>query len=333
MIEVDGNIGGGQMLRTALGLSAITQKPFKIINIRGNKGLKTQHLECVNATARLCDAEVEGAALNSKEITFLPHTLNSGRLNVNIATAGSVGLVLQALLIAGTSSRLRIKIEGGATYGKWAPPIDFLENILFPHLSNMGYKISILKNKDGFYPKGGALVEVQTERAKLSPITIVEKGRLLNLQGISVASSHLEKARVGERQAKSAMKTLFPEFGDSLKIKALYRDSLCPGTGITLWAVTENSIIGSDSLGERDKRAEQVGREAAEKLIYEYNNAAVDSFTADQLMPYMALAGDGKIRTSKITGHIKTNAGVIEKFLDVKFEINGNVITCTRNKR
>lgn len=329
MIEIDGSVGGGQMLRTALGLSAVTGKGFRIVNIRGQRaqgGLKVQHLECVNATAKLCEAEVEGASLGSKEIVFKPKTLNSGRINVKISTAGSVGLVLQALLIAGTAARLRIKIEGGATYGKWAPPMDYLENVLFSLFSRMGYEVNVLKHRDGFYPKGGAYVEIQTECAELSPVSITEKGRLLNLKGISVASSVLEKARVAERQAKSAMKTLFPAIEEPLKIKALYRDSICTGTGITLWAETENSVIGGDSLGEIGKKSEAVGREAAERLLYEYKNSAVDSFAADQLMPYMALAKEGEIKTSKITQHIKTNASVIERFLDVKFRIEGSLI-------
>jgi RNA 3'-terminal phosphate cyclase len=35
MIILDGKESGGQILRTALGLSAITNKPIKVINIRG----------------------------------------------------------------------------------------------------------------------------------------------------------------------------------------------------------------------------------------------------------------------------------------------------------
>ncbi|MBU2638641.1 MAG: RNA 3'-terminal phosphate cyclase [Nanoarchaeota archaeon] len=328
MIQLDGSHdeGGGQILRTAVGLSAYTGKPFKIFNIRArrkNPGLQAQHLEAVNAVARLCNAEVKGNALHSKELEFVPHEVNTGRINVKIPTAGSVGLVLQALMIPASLTTLKIKIEGGATYGKWAPPMDYLANVLFPLLGRMGYNIEVGKIKDGFYPKGGALVEVSVKRSSLKPIELIERGEPLTINGISVASSNLEKARVAERQAMSASKILFNEFGDlPLDLKALYREAICPGTGITLWAECENSIIGADSLGELGKKSEQVGKEAAIKLIKEFSSgAAVDSHAADQLLPYIAIADSGKLKTTKITGHIRTNAFVIEKFLDVKFRI------------
>ena len=335
MINIDGsfNEGGGQILRTAIGMSAVTGKPFRITNIRAkrnNPGIRAQHLEAINSVAKLCNADVQGNTLWSKELIFQPGRIKSGKLNIKIPTAGSVGLVLQALLIPATFTTVNIKIEGGATYTSWSPPMDSLAHVLFPLLGKMGYNIKILKLKDGFYPKGGALVELQTHRSKLKPVKLTEKGQLKAVHGISTASSNLEKARVAERQAKSARKELFPLFECPINIKAYYRDSVCSGTGITLWAETENSIIGADSLGRPGKKSETVGREAAKRLIFEYNNGTVDSHTADQLLPYFALAGYGKLKTSKITGHIRTNAEIIEKFLQVKFRINevNHVIEC-----
>lgn len=336
MIELDGSHdeGGGQILRTAVGLSAYTGKSFKIYNIRAkrsNPGLMAQHLEAVNAAAKLCNAKVEGNKLHSTELSFVPDKIQAGQLNIKIPTAGSVGLVLQALLIPASLTSLKIKIEGGATYGRWAPPMDYLANILFPLLERMGYNLEVGKIKDGFYPKGGALVEVSVKRSELKPIEFTEKGEPLSIKGISVASSNLEKARVAERQAMSASRILFDEFSDlPLDLKALYRDAICPGTGITLWAECENSIIGADSLGDIGKKSEQVGKEAAVKLIKEFSSgAAVDSHAADQLLPFIAIAGSGKIKTSKITGHIRTNAFVIEKFLGVKFKIMEDLVECS----
>ena len=247
MIKINGGIGGGQVLRTALGLSALTSKPFEIEKIRETRsqpGLKPQHLECVNATARLCNAEVLGNKINSTYIKFIPNQITSNRIDVKIPTAGSVSLVLQCLLLSGTLGKLRIRIEGGATYTKWAPPMDYMENVLFRLLSKNGYNIEVKGLKDGFYPKGGALIEVVTSKANLKEFNLTEKGNLSSLNGISVASITLEKARVAERQAMAARKELFSEFPDTdIKLKAVYRDSLCIGSGITVWADFSNTII------------------------------------------------------------------------------------------
>src|SRR3989338_11655229 len=98
MIEIDGSIGGGQILRSSLSLSALTKKPFKIINIRGkreNPGLKNQHLTAVNSMAKICNAKVKGNELNSKELEFIPNEVLPGNYDFDIGTAGSTTLVLQ----------------------------------------------------------------------------------------------------------------------------------------------------------------------------------------------------------------------------------------------
>lgn len=335
MIEINGSIGGGQVLRTALGLSVLTKKPFEITKIResrSNPGIQAQHLECIKAAGKLCNASIEGMKLKSNFLKFVPGEITSNRLDIKIPTAGSVSLVLQCLLLAGTLGKLRIKIEGGATYTKWAPPMDYMENVLFKLLSKHGYNIEVKSLKDGFYPKGGAMIEVVTSKANFKPINILERGELKSFNGISVASDTLEKARVAERQAMAARKEIFNFFPDTdCKMKALYRNSLCPGSGVTLWAYFENTIISGDSLGERLKHSEAVGKEAAGNLLKEINSeCAVDSFTADQLIPYMGIIGSGEILTSKITPHIIANIKVSEMFLDVKFEVDGKRIKCVK---
>ncbi|HND21426.1 MAG TPA: RNA 3'-terminal phosphate cyclase, partial [Acidobacteriota bacterium] len=77
MITIDGSFGegGGQILRSALGLSLVTGKPFKIEKIRAgrkNPGLLRQHLTAVNAATQVGNAEVEGASLGSKTLGFRP---------------------------------------------------------------------------------------------------------------------------------------------------------------------------------------------------------------------------------------------------------------------
>jgi len=334
MIVIDGSTGegGGQMLRTALGFSALTCKPFKMVNIRkgrDNPGIKEQHLQAVNAVAKLCDAKVEGAEINSMELTFEPGSIRSGNVNVLISTAGSVGLVLQSLLIPAVKTDLRIRIKGGATYGKWAMPIDHFKFVLSPLLKRLGYETGVVVKKEGFYPKGGALVEVFSGKVKkLSPLDVLEKGKVISISGRSIASERLRGSRVAERQANSARKFLFDHFKTDAKIKVEYVNTLNPGSGIQLWVETENSFLGGDSLGELGKKAEFVGEEAAKTLIQDFEHGCVDRFTSDQLLPYMALAGSGRFLSSKITDHVRTNAFVIEQFMDVKFNIKDKLVEC-----
>ena len=75
MIEIDGSLGYGQVLRTAVGLSALALKPVRITNIRKNRpnpGLQAQHLTGVQVAAEFTDADVKGLKLNSTEIDFIP---------------------------------------------------------------------------------------------------------------------------------------------------------------------------------------------------------------------------------------------------------------------
>src|SRR6266478_5645230 len=73
MLTIDGSFGegGGQILRTALALSLVTARPFRIENIRAgrkNPGLLRQHLTAVNAAAELSRAEVRTRQRCSRQL-------------------------------------------------------------------------------------------------------------------------------------------------------------------------------------------------------------------------------------------------------------------------
>lgn len=335
MITIDGSYGsgGGQIIRTAIGLSALTGQSCKIYNIRakrGNPGLREQHLQSILAITKLCNAEIAGAKIGSSEIEFYPNPDKIGakpKLDIEISTAGSVGLILQALLIAVRKyKKFEINISGGATWGKWAVPVEYLIYVLFPILSRIGYSVSVEIIQQGFYPKGGAKIKCKTlTTTEFKPIEILDKGEIRSIKGISIATLSLRKQNVADRQRDTAIKVISEFFHIVPHIDVKYVSAICPGSGIQLWVTTANSILGANSLGELGKKSEIVGAEAGKKLIEEHNSETVDSHCADQLLPY--LVKGSKIQASKITDHCKTNAYIIEKFIPVKFNFDNKTIT------
>lgn len=126
-LVLDGAVGGGSVLRVGLGLAIALQKPVRVINIRQrrpNPGLQAQHLAGLRAAAQLCGAQLEGAQIGSREIEFHPGPIQTDFLQIHIETAGSVALALQPIQIAlaRCAHRVDVAIEGGGTYGQWAPP-------------------------------------------------------------------------------------------------------------------------------------------------------------------------------------------------------------------
>ena len=329
MITLDGKEGGGQILRTALGLSVLTQKPFKLTNIRSNRpkpGLKEQHIQCIQATTKLCDAEVQGNYFNSQEIEFKPNPISQSNLNVKIGTAGSQALVLQTLLIASINHELKIDIIGGATNTFFAPPISHMQHIFYPLLEKMDYKISTKITKHGFYPKGGAESTTEIKASKLRPLNIIDKGTPERMIIITIASKDLGKAKVAGRLVKEGKTIIGDHFSLPVKAVTSYVESENTGCGLQMILETSTSIFGADGLGKEGDPAEEISKQTGKELIEDFENGSVDHFTADMLLPYIGLAG-GSYKAPKITNHIKTSIKVIEQFLDVKFTIEENVIT------
>lgn len=325
MMEIDGNYleGGGQILRTSVALSCLTGKPVHIFNIRAGRptpGLKTQHLAAISAVAELCDAKLEGNKIGSEEISFYPREINKEKLTINISTAGSVGLVLQAIFPACVNliKPLKIEIIGGGTFGKWAPSVVYLQKVFLPTLEKFGFRAEVKIIKHGFYPRGGAKVVAEIFPSKLKGHFIKEG--VDNIKGISIVSEKLRNANVAERQVEGAKKVL-ENLNLPMDIKTEYVNSTSVGTGIELW--TDKTILGAGTLGEIGKKAEKVGNECAEMLVREINSGAtVDKHLADQLIPFMGLAeGNSGCKVSELTNHTKTNIWVTEKFLDRKFEV------------
>lgn len=332
ILEIDGSYGegGGSILRLSCAFAALAKKKVKIFNIRKNRpkpGLKLQHLVGLQALTEISNGILENGRMWATEIIFQPKIVTQGKYTIRIGTAGSVGLILQILQLAciHATGKITLNIEGGATFGLWAPTLPYLEHVALPQLANMGYKIEVDIKRNGFYPKGGARVDFTINPVStLRPISSSEFGEILEIHGISIASVHLKRRGVADRQAQAAKRLITNKLGKKPIIHCKYVEASNPGSGICLWLKTSKGIVlGSDAIGEKRKPAEKVGADCARYLCdIAISEATVDRFFSDQIIPFMALAkGKSVISPAEITNHTKTNMWLVKTFFGKTFSV------------
>jgi len=332
LIEIDGSqkSGSGTILRLSVALASILGEPLHIFNIRQNRpqpGLRPQHLEAVLTAAKLCDADVKGAVLNSRELWFTPKRIKGGKFEAEIGTAGSIPMLIMTVLpvCIFAEDTVNLHISKGGTDVSHSPTINYMRYVFLPVLRRMGVNAAITVHKYGYYPKGMGEVTLTVEPCReLKPLLMKEFGALKSVKGVSVCT-FLADRRVAERQAEAA--------NNYLRGKGLVADiqvvndrsnPLQKGSSIVLWAETDQgAVLGADAIGELRKTSEAVGVEAAEKLYMEVDSrATVDVHLADMLIPYVALAkGKSAYYTRELSDHLETNIWLAETFLGVKFKV------------
>jgi len=345
VLEIDGGMksGSGTILRLSVALASIVNQPLHIFNIRQKRpqpGLRPQHLEAVLTAAKICNADVKGASLGSRELWFTPSIIEGGETHAEIGTAGSIPMLLLTVLplCALAKKPVRLHVVKGGTDVRNAPTTNYLKHVLLPMLNRMGLEASLTIEKYGYYPKGmGEITLTVQPSRKLNPIRIEEFGKVEELRGVSVCT-FLADRRVAERQAKTANEFLKTR-GYEAEVQVVNDTSnpLQKGSSLVLWAKTDTgALLGGDAIGELGKPSEVVGREAAENLLRELESkATVDVHLADMLVPYVALAQGQSVYLSRvITEHLDTNIWLARKILGAEFSVSrvGNLYRIEKKK-
>jgi RNA 3'-phosphate cyclase len=325
LIEVDGSEGegGGQILRTAVALSALTGNEVLVSGIRSKRerpGLQPQHLCAVKGVAGLCDAKMRGAFVGSGQLEFSPGRIKGGNHRMAVGTAGSVTLVLQACMLASACGQERMSFEvTGGTNVRWSPPIDFYRMVLFPCLARMGGSASLIELVRGFYPEGGGKIVVAWRPPPtFQPLSIMERGEFESISGCVFVQGLPQ--HIGKRMAAEVRKGFLDH---KISIESEYSQGSSKGAGVFLAADFANCYLSGDSLGERGLPAEKVGERAVDSLKAELGSVStIDVHSSDQLLPYMCLAhAPSSFLVKEVTGHLSTQAGLLRRFLgaDVSF--------------
>lgn len=333
MIVIDGSVGegGGQVLRTSLSLSMITGQPVTLHSIRAKRakpGLMRQHLACVEAARAIADAEVEGAALSSRELVFRPRGIRCGSYRFEIGSAGSTTLVLQTVLPAllNADGPSDVTIEGG-THNPLAPPFEFLAHSFLPVLARMGAEIRLTLLRPGFFPAGGGAIHAVIQPAKLTPL-VLEQLAEKHITHATAFVANLPLA-IAERELAQVRKDLALE--KSLCHVEATRSGPSPGNYVRIDVAAGDHTEVFVGLGERGKSAERVASETTSEVTnYLASRALIGEHLADQLLLPFALAGSGSFRMGPPSDHATTNAAVIERFLpmSIRFEDAGNSMRC-----
>jgi len=344
--------GGGQLLRIAIGVSALTRLPTRITDIRGNRsrggGLKLQHLTAIKWLANASSATSHGAFVKSKTLDFRPSLENdraeSLSSNIDIGSPGSVGLVLQAILpfilFSGSQHQpVHITIKGG-TNVSMSPSIDYIQQVLLPTLSRIGLPLITAILHDRGWSTGRtemgrvtfAITPLEAN-AQLPAFNLSDRGSVTHIHATILAP------RSCEQQARDLLSAaLSQQFADQ-DSNIVFEDSRNPKRLYLLLVATSSNghKLARDWLYDGrvnspdDAMPRLVSRVVAELAAEIEHGGCVDEYMRDQLVVFQALAaGKSVVDGGEVDGrkveqslHARTAQWVVNMLLDVEFDDRG----------
>ena len=343
MITIDGSqkSGSGTIVRDAVPFSVLIGEELFLTNIRASRskpGLRAQHLRGIEASARICRGEMAGGTLGSKDIRFKPgKQIHGGTFKWDIKTAGSATmLALTVIPLALFADKPSCYEVSGGLFQDFAPSAYHVKYVLLRIIKTMGIHVNIKIIRPGYVPKGNGRIDVEISPITtiIKPLVQLDRGKTTTIKGISL-SSLLRERKVSHRMAKECQRRLTSK-GYDADIEILYDNknnpvysgtSIQAGACLAVWAETDTGcLIGLDMSGALGRPAEYIGKKVADRLIQVLGTeATVDEHTADQLIPFCALAdGWSSYRIPKMTDHIETRLWLVEKMLGAKTQVKGN---------
>jgi RNA 3'-terminal phosphate cyclase (ATP) len=330
IVRLDGTHleGGGQLLRLATTLSALTSQPVDITDIRGKRsggsGLKLQHLTCVQWLSRASGAPTRGAEKKSKVLEFWSRDHDAASLKVlkgiraagkmdtviDVGSPGAVGLVFQAILpyvlFSGAAEGARngemvvhITIKGGTNVSH-SPSVDYLQRVLCPMLEKIGLpEIEVRCGSRGW----------STGRSEIGAVTFAIKplGRGQSLRGFELKEQgEIVKIKAVVLGPRASEKTFHRELKEQLnefKLGHVPLDVEFELSGhekrLYLLLVVHTSTglrLGRDHLFQErfstlDYAVPKVVQRAVKDIKTELDHGGcVDEFMRDQLVVFQTLA-------------------------------------------
>jgi RNA 3'-terminal phosphate cyclase (ATP) len=233
----------------------------------------------------------------------------------NIGTAGSISLILQALIpaVSLSAESLKLSIIGG-TDVPWSPTSYYTKYVLAEAYSRMGINFSIDIKKRGYYPKGGGIIEVQVNPSKkLKPISLTH--RETRSSTLYCSYSKFSENRISSEIKK--IENLLKIAGFSVTSEIQEEIALNEGCSMLLYSHDSNSIIGSDGLMYKTL---ELGDRISETFLK--CKLGVDNHLADMLVLPASLIDETSVyRITEITKHLETNLYVTSKITGCKYGI------------
>jgi RNA 3'-terminal phosphate cyclase (ATP) len=321
ILSIDGSHGegGGQIIRTAITLSCITNTPIEIQNIRKKRkvpGLRAQHLTSIKLLSQICNAKVEGLKIGSTFIKFIPKNVHSCSLDANIGTAGSISLILQVLIPAVSIMRKSLKLSLiGGTDVAWSPTCNYTKYVLLEAYSRFGINFSMSVKKRGYYPRGGGIVNIEVFPSKgLEPINLYKR----KTKYLKMLCSFSKIPKDDVLTALKKIEEPLEKKGFVINSEIKEENAIDQGSSVLLFSIDSDSIIGFDGLF--DQKTGNYPENTCDFISYDFG---VDHHLSDMLVLPACVTKEMSVFTvKKITKHLETNLYVASKIAGSKYRIS-----------